>query len=40
MQNIDEEKLAEFIQQLSEFQTEATKTASVDVYDRFTISKL
>jgi len=40
MQKIDQEKLTEFTHQLSEFQTEANKTASVDVYDRFTISKL
>ncbi len=40
MQEIDQEKLTEFTHQLSEFQTEANKTASIDVYDRFTISKL
>ncbi|MFK8026530.1 MAG: response regulator [Gammaproteobacteria bacterium] len=40
MQKIDQEKLSEFTSELSTFQTEASKTASIDVYDRFTISKL
>ena len=40
MQEIDQEKLSEFNSELSAFQTEASKTASIDVYDRFTISKL
>lgn len=40
MQKIDQEKLSEFTDELSAFQVEASKTASVDVYDRFTISKL
>ncbi len=40
MQKIDQEKLSEFTNELSAFQTEASKTASIDVYDRFTISKL
>jgi chemosensory pili system protein ChpA (sensor histidine kinase/response regulator) len=40
MHKIDQEKLSEFTNELAAFQTEASKTASVDVYDRFTISKL
>ena len=40
MQNLDHDKLSEFTSELSSFQTEASKTASVDVYDRFTISSL
>ena len=40
MQEIDQQKLSEFTNELSEFQIEASKTASIDVYDRFTISKL
>ncbi len=40
MQKIEQEKLSEFTNELSAFQTEASKTAAIDVYDRFTISKL
>ncbi len=40
MQEIDQQKLSEFTNELSTFQLEASKTASIDVYDRFTISKL
>ncbi len=40
MLNIDQEKIEEFIHQLSDFQTEANKTASVEVYDRYTVNKL
>ncbi|MDW3094291.1 MAG: response regulator [Gammaproteobacteria bacterium] len=40
MQEIDQQKLSEFTNELSAFQIEASKTASIDVYDRFTISKL
>ena len=40
MQTIDKEKLSEFTQELSEFQIEAAKTASTEVYDRYTIGKL